>query len=187
MIHTNAANYNDKTHREPGWSRSSVTRFHLPVSGQWEEPPCDAPWSGTEQTSAADLCSFGIESLRWAGAAWPVRASVLGTARAPRHGRNRRCPCCRSCMLLQWFCSGRSWRSRCRAALVLRMWQVPLRFRWGESLQDDRDAFNHRNRRNSTTEKNVTTVFSFPVCLYSISIRFNLINNNLIQHLFCGG
>lgn len=119
------------THRGPGWSPSSVTVSRRPASVPSVAPRCGARWSNTGRTSAADLCSSGKESLRWAGAVWPALASVSGTARVPRRGRSRKCPCCRSCTLLLWFCSGRSWRSRCRGALAPRTWQILLLCRWG--------------------------------------------------------
>lgn len=60
------------SHRGPGWSRSWRRGSRRPVSERWATPRCGGLWSDTGPASAADLCSSGTESLRWATAASPV-------------------------------------------------------------------------------------------------------------------
>lgn len=60
------------SHRGPGWSRSWRRGSRRPVSERWAAPRCGGLWSDTGPVSAADLCSSGTASLRWATAASPV-------------------------------------------------------------------------------------------------------------------
>lgn len=60
------------SHRGPGWSQSWRTGSRRPVFERWEAPQCGGLWLDTGPVSAADLCSSGTTSPRWATVAWPA-------------------------------------------------------------------------------------------------------------------
>lgn len=60
------------SHHGPGWSQSWRTGSRRPVFERWEAPRCGGLWLDTGPVSAADLCSSGTTSLRWATVAWPA-------------------------------------------------------------------------------------------------------------------
>lgn len=60
------------SHRGPGWSQSWRIGSRQPVFERWEAPQCGGLWLDTGPVSAADLCSSGTASPRWAIVAWPA-------------------------------------------------------------------------------------------------------------------
>lgn len=69
-------NVRPSSHRGPGWSRSWRTGSRRQVFERWEAPRCGGLWLDTGPISAADLCSSGTTSPRWATVAWPASSTV---------------------------------------------------------------------------------------------------------------